>query len=109
MFTLSGCAYDADYQCTTRRRRESGAGRRGGPALGGPVDDDGKALREGIETLRVRVAVERYQSGDVSAAEAAQIADCSIAEWLDVARERNLTTQLQLSDLELDADTVAEL
>jgi len=68
-----------------------------------------KALAEGLETLRVRVAVERYQSGDVSAAEAAQIADCSIAEWLDVARERNLTTQLQLSDLELDADTAAEL
>lgn len=68
-----------------------------------------KALAEGLETLRIRVAVERYQSGDVSAAEAAQIADLSIAEWLDVARERNLTTQLTLADLELDADTAAEL
>lgn len=68
-----------------------------------------KALDEGLETLRVRVAVERYQSGDVSAAEAAQLADLSIAEWLDVARERNLTTQLELSDLELDADTATEL
>ncbi|WP_225333451.1 UPF0175 family protein [Halomicrobium urmianum] len=68
-----------------------------------------KALREGLETLRVRVAVERYQSGDVSAAEAAEIADLSIAEWLDVARERNLTTQLDLSDLEIDADTATEL
>ncbi len=28
-----------------------------------------KALREGLETLRLRVAVEQYQSGDVSAAE----------------------------------------
>ncbi|WP_226012302.1 UPF0175 family protein [Halomicrobium salinisoli] len=68
-----------------------------------------KALREGLETLRVRVAVEQYQSGDVSAAEAAEIADLSIAEWLDVARERNLTTQLDLSDLEIDADTATEL
>ncbi|MFC6862285.1 UPF0175 family protein [Halomicroarcula sp. GCM10025817] len=68
-----------------------------------------KALAEGLETLRIRVAVERYQSGDVSAAEAAHIADLSVAEWLDVARERNLTTQLSLSDLELDADTAAEL
>lgn len=68
-----------------------------------------KALREGLETLRIRVAVEQYQSGDVSAAEAAQIADVSIAEWLDVARERNLTTQLALSDLELDADAATEL
>ena len=68
-----------------------------------------KALGEGLETLRIRVAVERYQSGDVSAAEAAQLADLSVAEWLDVARERNLTTQLALSDLELDADTATEL
>ena len=68
-----------------------------------------KALREGLETLRLRIAVERYQSGDVSATEAAQLADCSISEWLDVARERNLTTQLELSDLELDADTATEL
>lgn len=68
-----------------------------------------KALEEGLETLRIRYAVERYQSGDVSAVEAAEIADCSIGEWLDVARERNLTSQLELSDLELDADTAAEL
>ena len=68
-----------------------------------------KALREGLETLRVRVAVEQYQSGDVSTTEAARIADLSISEWLDVARERNLTTQLALSDLELDADTAREL
>lgn len=68
-----------------------------------------KALREGLETMRLRVAVERYQSGDVSVAEAAEIADVSVGEWLDEARERNLTTQLELSDLELDADTATEL
>lgn len=78
------------------------------------IDDDRsttirKALREGLETLRVRVAVERYQSGDVSVTEAAQIADCSIGEWLDVARERNLTTQLDMADMELDADAAMEL
>lgn len=68
-----------------------------------------KALEEGLETLRVRVAVQQYQTGDVSAAEAAQIADLSIGEWLDVARERNLTTQLEMADLELDADAALEL
>lgn len=68
-----------------------------------------KALREGLQEMRLRVAVEQYQSGDVSVSEAAQIADVSIAEWLDAARERNLTTQLELSDLELDADTATEL
>lgn len=68
-----------------------------------------KALEEGLETLRVRVAVQQYQTGDVSATEAAQIADLSIGEWLDVARERNLTTQLEMADLELDADAALEL
>lgn len=68
-----------------------------------------KALGEGLETLRIRVAVQRYQTGDVSAVEAARIADCSVAEWLDVARERNLTTQLEPADLERDADAAMEL
>jgi hypothetical protein len=67
-----------------------------------------KALSEGLATLRTgrRRAVpvrRRLRHGGRT------IADCSVAEWLDVARERNLTTQLQLSDLELDADTAAEL
>jgi predicted HTH domain antitoxin len=68
-----------------------------------------KALREGLSTLRGRVAAERYQSGDVSAIEAAELADCSVAQWLEVAHERNLTTQLDPADLELDADVAGDL
>lgn len=68
-----------------------------------------KALREGLQELRVRVAVERYQSGDVSLNEAARIADVSLAEWLEIARERNLTSQLSPEDLEADADAAREL
>jgi predicted HTH domain antitoxin len=68
-----------------------------------------KALREGLHDLRVRIAVERYQSGEVSLNEAARIADVSLAEWLAIARERNLTTQLSPEDLEADADAVREL
>lgn len=68
-----------------------------------------KALRAGLEELRYQVAAERYQSGDVSALEAAELADCSVAEWLEMAHERNLTTQLTPSDLELDADVAGEL
>lgn len=68
-----------------------------------------KALREGLHELRVRVAVERYQSGDVSLNEAARIADVSLAEWLEIARERNLTSQLRPEDLEADADAAREL
>lgn len=68
-----------------------------------------KALREGLEEIRIRLAVERYQSGDVSVNEAARIAGVSIAEWLEIAREHNLTTQLQPGDLEQDADSALEI
>ena len=68
-----------------------------------------KALREGLHELRVRIAVERYQSGEVSLNEAARIADVSLAEWLEIARERNLTSQLSPEDLEADVDAVREL
>jgi len=68
-----------------------------------------KALREGLSELRIRRAVERYQSGDASAAEAARVADLSLAEWLEVADERNLTTQLSPDDLRDDVHTAQEL
>ncbi|MCX2818709.1 UPF0175 family protein [Haladaptatus sp. F3-133] len=68
-----------------------------------------KALREGLEEIRVRVAVERYQWGEVSVNEAARIAGVSLAEWLEIARERNLTTQLKTDDLERDADTALKV
>ncbi len=68
-----------------------------------------KALREGLSELRVRHAVERYQSGHASANEAARIAGVSVAEWLEIARERNLTTQLTPEDLEMDAEAAREL
>lgn len=68
-----------------------------------------KALREGLSELRVRHAVERYQSGEASVNEAARLAGVSVAEWLEIARERNLTSQLTPEDLELDAEAAREL
>jgi predicted HTH domain antitoxin len=68
-----------------------------------------KALREGLEEIRVRLAVEQYQSGEVSVNQAACIAGLSVAEWLEVARERNLTTQLKPEDLEDDADSALDI
>ncbi|MHB9288482.1 UPF0175 family protein [Halobacteriales archaeon Cl-PHB] len=68
-----------------------------------------KALREGLETLRTRHAVERYQSGDVAVNEAAQLAGLSVAEWLEVAHERNLTTQLSADDLQFDVEHATDL
>ena len=68
-----------------------------------------KALREGLATLRERHAVERYQSGDVSVNEAARLAGLSIAEWLELAQARGLTTQLDETDLTFDAERAGEL
>lgn len=68
-----------------------------------------RALREGLHDLQVQVAVERYQTGDVSMNQAARIADVSLGEWLEIAREHNLTSQLTPDDLETDAETVRDL
>lgn len=68
-----------------------------------------KALQEGLHELRVRVAIERYQSGVVSVNQAARIAGVSLGEWLTIARERNLTHQLSPEDLETDAEAAREL
>lgn len=68
-----------------------------------------KALRAGLADLRRRVAIERYQSGEVSTNQAAQLAGVSIAEWLEIARKRNLTSQLAPEDLIADADIAREL
>lgn len=68
-----------------------------------------RALREGVETLRTRHAVERYQSGDVSVNEAAELAGLSVAAWLELAQDRGLTTQLDETDLSFDAERAGEL
>ena len=67
-----------------------------------------KALAEGLATLRIRVAVERFQTGEVSVGEAAAIADCTVAEWLEIAHEKNLTTQYSPEELDDDAATVTD-
>lgn len=68
-----------------------------------------KALAEGLSSIRQRVAIERYQSGEISVNEAPRLADVTLAEWLDIARERNLTTQLDPEDLDADAAAAREL
>ncbi|WP_340102144.1 UPF0175 family protein [Salinibaculum salinum] len=68
-----------------------------------------KALREGMATLRERHAVERYQSGEASVNEAARLAGVSVGEWLELAHERGLTTQLNETDLSFDAERASEL
>jgi predicted HTH domain antitoxin len=68
-----------------------------------------KALNEGLGSLRERIAIQRYQAGEISVNQAARLAGVSIAEWFEIAREHNLTTQLKPGDLESDADAAREL
>lgn len=68
-----------------------------------------KALQEGLETLRIRIAVEQYQTGEISIGEAAAVADCTVADWLEIAHEKNLTAQYSPEELADDAATVTEL
>jgi predicted HTH domain antitoxin len=67
------------------------------------------AICEGLAALRRDQAIERYQTGDVSVNQAARIADLSLADWLVVAREHGLTTQLTPVDLDADADAAEQL
>jgi predicted HTH domain antitoxin len=68
-----------------------------------------KALKKGLTQMRIRVAAERYQSGEISVNQAARLAGVPLAEWLEICRERNLTTQLSPEDLDRDADAATEL
>lgn len=68
-----------------------------------------KALNEGLGSLRERIAIQRYQAGEISVNQAARLAGVSIAEWLEIAREHNLTTQLKPEDLESDTDAARKL
>jgi len=68
-----------------------------------------RALAEGLEELRVRHAVERYQGGDVSVNRAASLAGVTVGEWLELAHERNLTTHFEAEDLSFDAERAREL
>lgn len=68
-----------------------------------------KALREGLTELRIRRAIEQYQSGEISTNQAARVAGVSIADWLEIARERNLTTQLSPEEFDAEVDTAREM
>lgn len=68
-----------------------------------------RALSEGLSSIRLRVAIERYQTGEVSVHQAARLAGVSLAEWVQIAREHNLTTQLTPADIEADAAAAREL
>jgi predicted HTH domain antitoxin len=68
-----------------------------------------KALRKGLSDLRIRLAVQQYQTGEISTNQAARVAGVSVAAWLEMAREHDLTSQLSPEDLAADAETAREI
>ncbi len=58
------------------------------------------AIKEGIKELRLRKAIELYASGKASVKQAARIADLSLAEWFEVAREKGLMVQIKPDEIE---------
>ena len=68
-----------------------------------------RALDEGIRELRIRAPIQEYQSGELSVNQAARLAGTSVAEWLELARNRNLTSQLRPEDLDRDAESARDL
>lgn len=68
-----------------------------------------KALTEGLGDIRVRVAVERYHTGELSTNQAAKVAGVSVAEWLEIARDRNHTDQLNPADLDEDVAAARDM
>lgn len=64
------------------------------------------AVRRGAREELVRVALERYQHGEVGMREAARIAGLSIAEMMAEANERGILLNYDETDLEADVDAL---
>ncbi|USZ73433.1 UPF0175 family protein [Natronosalvus halobius] len=57
----------------------------------------------------MRLAVEQYQTGELSTNQADRVAGVTVARWLEIARDRNLTSHLSPDDLVSDIDSAREL
>jgi hypothetical protein len=61
-----------------------------------------------LRDTSVRVAAERYRSGEVSVNQTARLAGVGLGERLEIARKRNTTPQLTPDDPEADADAARD-
>lgn len=64
------------------------------------------ALRRGAREELVRLALQRYQDGEVGIRGAARIAGLSIAEMMREANERDVLSNYDEADLESDVDAL---
>jgi len=65
------------------------------------------AIRRGAREELIRVALQRYQNGEVGMRGAAAVAGLTIAEMMHEANERGVMLQYDEADLEEDVDALA--
>jgi len=58
------------------------------------------------EEILVRVALRRYQEGEIGMRDAAEIAGITVAEMMAEANERNVLTNYDEADLEADMESL---
>lgn len=65
-----------------------------------------EAIRRGAREELVRIALQRYQDGDVGMRGAADIAGITIAEMMHEANERGVLSNYDEADLESDVEAL---
>jgi predicted HTH domain antitoxin len=65
-----------------------------------------EAIRRGAQEELIRVALQRYQDGEVGMRGAARIAGLTIAEMMHEANDRGVMKQYDEADLEDDVDAL---
>ncbi|WP_302082316.1 UPF0175 family protein [Salinibaculum rarum] len=65
-----------------------------------------EALRRGAREELIRIALQRYQDGEVGMRGAADIADLSIAEMMAEANDRGILSNYDEADLAGDVDAL---
>jgi predicted HTH domain antitoxin len=65
-----------------------------------------EALRRGAQEKLIRIALQRYQDGEVGMRGAADIADLSIAEMMTEANDRGILSNYDEADLASDVDAL---
>lgn len=73
---------------------------------GGRSDAIREAIRRGAREELIRIALQRYQNGEVGMRGAAEIADVSIARMMREANERGILSNYDEIDLADDVDAL---
>lgn len=58
-----------------------------------------EALENGLADIRIEIAIEMFSKGKISTGEAAEIADLSVGEMMDMLAERGIKPGISKEDL----------